>query len=404
MRGVVATAQIFSEAGKPATGLDLIVEVFILDNNTWTAAGKGRTDTKGSVGINVDARKIETNAVPARRLVEDGAPEPRVLSMSGLVKYDKRRDTLRVDFGQIDRLEETAFKLPTSTSGFTQIKHTVAGVALQEGRNEAALNRNLREVSGARDSLATVTRAREDVIVADVSRGGVIADSSRTLDGTLAVASTKEIDTLKSINHEQNQRIIVKDQELATSRAEILQKTTQIQTIQTALTAAQKSASEEKARADALAKAAGIKADVGGIVAGLGTRLSIANETLKAQAHPFRVGTIKLDLRGRPSADGSEIELGGDAEKSGSGVSTELHVDQSRTADDVVTVPDVLGLTESAARRVIRSVGLRLAPARQTLKAGTGTPGQSISQHPKAGETTRHGSEVLVVFGAAPTE
>ena len=85
-------------------------------------------------------------------------------------------------------------------------------------------------------------------------------------------------------------------------------------------------------------------------------------------------------------------------------MSTELHVDQSTQADDVVKVPDVLGLTENAARRVIRSVGLRLAPARQTLKAGTGTPGQSISQHPVAGEMARHGSEVLVVFGAAAAE
>ena len=402
MRAGIATAEIFSDEGKPSTSFRVSIEGFLLEENRWKSFGSARTNTKGAVAIKINTRGIESNAAPAFRLVESGNPRPRVLATGGAVRYDKVRDTIHVDFGKIDRLEDTAFKLPTSSAatGFENITQTVAGVSLQAGRNEAALNRNLREIAGAREGLATATRAREDLVITDIARERAIA----TVEGVTAIASVKEIDTLKSITHEQNQRIILKDQELATSRAEILQKTTLLQTTQKALEAARKAAEEAQAKAQELEKAAGVKADVGGIVAGLGTKLSIANETLKSQAHPFRVGTIRLDLRGRPSADGSEIELGGDAEKSGSGVSTELHVDQSTQADDVVKVPDVLGLTENAARRVIRSVGLRLAPARQTLKAGTGTPGQSISQHPVAGEMARHGSEVLVVFGAAAAE
>ncbi|MEL7468609.1 MAG: PASTA domain-containing protein [Pseudomonadota bacterium] len=418
MRGIIANAQIFADEGKPAQGLGVSVEVFLLEAQGWEQVDETKTDQEGRASFKIDGGLFDNaRSAPTLRLTEQGDPQPRVLSMGGAMRFDGRRQILEVDFGRIDRLEETAFALPRASARLNSIPHVVAGVALQEGRSEVALNRNLRLIPGANDSIATTTRTGNDVIIGDIRRGTIVtntddriisADASDRLtagaDNIVAVASTKQIDALRAITLEQNQRIVLKDQELATSKAQLLTTSTRLTAAEASLVAEKKRADDAAAKVAELEKAAGIDADVADVVTGLGTKLSIANTTLSTQAHPFRIGTVRVDLKGTPSADGGRIVLGGAAETTGSGLSTELHVDRPTTATDDVTVPDVTGLTESAARRVVRSVGLRLAPAYQVVKPGQGTPGQSISQVPAAQATAKHGAEVLVVFGTAPAE
>ncbi|NLE97823.1 MAG: PASTA domain-containing protein [Propionibacterium sp.] len=132
------------------------------------------------------------------------------------------------------------------------------------------------------------------------------------------------------------------------------------------------------------------------VIAGLGTQLSATNEQLATQPTPFRLANVRLDLRGRLGGDGQTIVL--DGKPDGSGITADLITEPTESAVPQQPVPGVVGLTESAAARVLRSVGLRMESATQQLAAGQGVPGQAVAQHPAAGTQVEYGSSVLVVF------
>jgi hypothetical protein len=118
---------------------------------------------------------------------------------------------------------------------------------------------------------------------------------------------------------------------------------------------------------------------------------------LAEQRIPFRLSDVKVNLRGRLSNGGDMISLGETAD--GGGISASLITDAPAPNVPTREVPSVLGLTESAAGRVLRSVGFRMNAATQLLAKGAGVPGQAVAQHPAAGQPTEFGASVLVVFG-----
>jgi hypothetical protein len=64
-------------------------------------------------------------------------------------------------------------------------------------------------------------------------------------------------------------------------------------------------------------------------------------------------------------------------------------------------VPDVLGLTESAARRALAVAGLSMSAAtRPGGASGRFSVGQAIQQAPAAGQPAAPGETVIVVFAA----
>ncbi|MEM9371051.1 MAG: PASTA domain-containing protein [Pseudomonadota bacterium] len=413
MRRVIVSARIFSDEGKPASGHIVMVDAFSIEAQRFRVFSEGKADQNGFVQMSFDGSKIEGSMAPALRLIEAGSPTTRVLSGGGFMRHDRRSDTLFVDFGEIERLEETAFRRSAAGGGFTSQIYQVAGVIKRPEGSQLALERNLAAQPELRASLASSSRPAGTFVVVNNSdetaaRGDddVIAAAARLTTPT--VVASREVDTLKAINLEKDATISNRDRELILKNAEISTKTTEINTLSTRLTSTESELAKEKDRADkAAARVAelegkqGVEADVQSVVTGLGTKLSAANADLKVQALPFRIGMVKVDLRGKLTPDGGKIVLGGEDAQVGSGVSTELHVDKGAGAADQTTVPSVIGLTESAARRVLRSVGLRIKSARQTLAPEAGTPGQAITQHPIAGASTEHGTEILVVFGVA---
>ena len=69
-----------------------------------------------------------------------------------------------------------------------------------------------------------------------------------------------------------------------------------------------------------------------------------------------------------------------------------------------VDVPDVTGLTETAVRRLLQAVGLRLEMVHKSIEPTTNIPiGLSIQQSPVAGTKLARTETVLVVFAIAKT-
>jgi len=151
------------------------------------------------------------------------------------------------------------------------------------------------------------------------------------------------------------------------------------------------------------------KTPIQNIAANIGNEMSEANNKLSNEKRPYRFGRIELDLRGTLSTDGQSMTLasmvdlkdvGGGAALPGMKVEILPNNFATQESDDV-TVPDVLGLTETAVRRLLQAVGLQLEMVNKTVEASENIPfGQSIQQSPKAGGLIARGESILVVFAS----
>lgn len=135
--------------------------------------------------------------------------------------------------------------------------------------------------------------------------------------------------------------------------------------------------------------------------AGLGKELGSAQEILAKQS--FSIDRFEVSARGLLHDGGRSIELPDKESKVEAGRLTDVIIGFRPVAqpdpDLDIAVPDVRQLTESAARRVLASVGLRLEPGygpRSLLPDSA--PGQAMVQTPRAGEKAARGARVLVVF------
>lgn len=374
MASLIIFARLFSAEDEPVEGLVVNVQLFNLSTGRWRALTEAQTDARGLLKAEVDLRQIGVDKIgPALRLVEEGQA-PRVLSSGPMLSVQGRARDILADFGEIERLDDNSFPRIDAQG---ENRDTVAGLARKKGVPQGPIinridrNPDLGRVVARGDTgtLATATLSRAD------------------LDPKV----TAEIETMHAINLDNTAKLTEKDRIIATRDHELTLKTTELQTALGRATAA------ESKLAEVQTASRGEPADINSVFTNIGTKISSAHTTLKAQDNPYRIGTVKVDLKGALAEDG-KIFLGGDT-SDGSGVSVEMTPESERKTGDVqVKVPDVTGLTQSAARRILRSVGLRLIAASQTVAAGKAPNGQSLRQTPQAGRTAPHGSDVLVAF------
>jgi hypothetical protein len=374
-------ARLFSGEEEPLAGQLVNIEIFDLAARRWRAVAEAQSDRDGMLKAEIDLRQLQPGALgPALRLVEDDG-EGRVLASGPMLSLRGRAGALLADFGEIEVLGDAAFPRLDSEGGEG---HAIAGVARKKGLPQGAIIRN-------------VERNPElGVIVAgEASRPGGGETLIRT---NLDPRVSAELETLHAINLDNSAKLSERDRLIATKDHELALKTTELENALARAGAAEgKLAEAEDRLAEAQTASRGEPAPIDAVVTNIGTRIGAASTTLRTSDNPFRIGTIRLDLKGSLAEDG-RIYLGGD-KLDGSGFSIEMTPDDGAGRGDVpVAVPDVTGLTESAARRVLRSVGLRLSAATQPMARGAATHGQSLRQTPAAGRSVPHGSDVIVVF------
>lgn len=379
MGKVVATVQLFTDEGKPASGHTLKLEAFNLEKNAWLAVASGKTDAKGN--IQLTAGVVSGALAPALRLVEEGNPAPRVLSHGGLQTYNKRSQLLFLDFGKVERLEETAHALQYTQSRFSRSKETVAGAATVPTQTSML---TLNRVAIANPQLFTGVNVAAEVEPKITATPVIQAE----------LLKNKEIQVLKARELELNADLMDKTRQntLYAERIETADK--QIAVLEQDLSSIRVEKQALSRELELIKTKQKQPAELEGMLLGLGARLDASAKQMKQEQLPYRIGNIKVDLHGALTPDGQSFVFG-----EGGGISTELINDEAAAAEAQVPVPAIEGLTESAARRVLRSVGLRMSIAHQQLKPGQGVPGQAIGQHPASGGELPHGSEVMVVFG-----
>ncbi|WP_108263504.1 SRPBCC family protein [Mangrovicoccus ximenensis] len=135
MGRATVTARFFDEDDKPVSGLKVMLQIFLGSRSAWMTLATGATDGAGQLRLVFDNALINPDqAIPAMRLVESGAPAPRMLGapygmrtlLSGRVRV------LEADFGEIEVLGEEAYPrraaAPTVVRRHVTLAHPPAAV------------------------------------------------------------------------------------------------------------------------------------------------------------------------------------------------------------------------------------------------------------------------------------
>ena len=352
MKRLVLTGVITDADGKPPVDRKIAVQSFL--DGTWRDSAWPDLDGQGGSTREVGGREpgVErTASAPALRLFDHS--RQAVIAGGPMLATDA--DTLVVDFGRT-RLVAEPFR--------------------RVGLNDATAQGEL--VDGVPDEVQGATGVSEEA-QAEISRlRGELAAKQETVAGL-------------------TRRLDYRSDQLRLQKVKLSQARTDLNHTINDLTTARNELSDKIAEANRLSEVVGTPVKVADVITGLGTQLSQTNEVLAKQPTPFRLSEVHLDLRGRLGQGGDTIVMDGTPD--GSGVSATLATEAPAGSVPRQGVPSVLGLTESAAARVLRSVGFRMDAATQNLPTGAGVPGQAISQHPAAGTQAEFGTSVLVIFG-----
>ncbi|PTV95456.1 PASTA domain-containing protein [Rhodobacter aestuarii] len=347
MRAIKVSVLLADGAGKPRADVSLTLEMAELSDQLWKPIRRSKTNARGQFSLAIKPETLGNPQQPPLLRLCDA--QKRVLAQGGQLSYDARSQTLEIDFGQLEYLEKAAFP-----------------IMLMRGTEAAA-------------PLAAVPLRREGGI-ADLLSGNAAVEASATraqlndLRGKLSISESARNDLQRS--------------------TKVLE--AQITTLTQERDAARAAAEASRAATpQVLPRKVGTPAKVDDVFKQFNSSMVEADKSL--QGSRFRIGKVKLDLRGSLLADG-KIELGGEHQIDPGGLSVELNTDETTPDAAQPRVPDLSGLTRGAALRVLQALGLRL---RASTHAGSGgTPGQMVMQTPAAGEQVILGSEVLVVFAA----
>ncbi len=398
MRTLNAIARVLTDQGKSAVGARFTLQIYRLKNAKWLNLATKATDAKGIWRASVSLQLADSLQAPALRLIEGGNPTTRVLAQQVRFTYSASKQVLGADFGVIERLGNTAYQLKASSSSF-RAGHTVAGQPKRADVSAAVLIRNMTVISG--NAIPTT----------GTSSPGAVAAASTVAQphGVLADNFDAEMIRFKARETELQLAIFQKDRQLAARKVEFTSATKRITELQKDLSLSKVSETRLKNENQQFVNEAGRKVAIQDIAANIGTEIDAANKKLRRENRPYRFGRIEIDLKGTVSPDGQKMALANrvDLEKLQSGVSLPgvlMEILPTRTPSvesTSVKVPDVTGLTETAVRRLLQAVGLRLDPVSKSVGDNSRIPiGQSMQQTPEKGSELPRNNTVLVVFAA----
>jgi hypothetical protein len=406
MQQITATARLIGADDEPVAGLALQLEIHALASG-WTVLAEAKTGQDGAFRA---AGRVEAPAqgaahvyAPSLRLIEKSDdPTPRVLATGGALSYGgPRRPALLVDFGEIERLEENRFVLRSTQGQPMERVHAVAGLPRRPEINVAMLTRTM-----ARRSLLNADTARNLGAAAGATTTTQPREAAVSLDRFNAelLSFTARETTLRS-------ELSARDLKLAesTTRIAALERSVAETAARVAAAEREKEQAEEAAQLlrDAVSRETPIKA----LAASIGKEAAAANTAMEAEAAGFRIAKMQVSLHGSVAPDGDRIALANiaDVVKGASpgrvyqGFVFDFVPDRRPTPrpQTGTPVPDVLGLTESAARRALAAAGLGLSAAtRPGGASGRFSVGQAVQQAPTAGQQVPPGETVIVVFAA----
>jgi hypothetical protein len=427
MNRIDALARILTAEGQPAAGQVVRLEAFELAGG-WKAIGEGKADADGQVRISAEPTGQGHVYAPALRLVEPGDPAARILAEGGAVTFQTVRgrvivaqprptpapsiQVLTVDFGEVERLEETAHAR-RAADGNAAVGLTIAG---QPRRGEVTGAMMVRAIGAVNpQALGGVTDRARAVALGEAARKRLLGDAAAATPAARVeapvVTERFNAELLQFMGRETALRADLRAKVLEAEEAQVkvvgLERNIAEIAARLAATERERAAAAEEAAT--LRAAAAQEAPVQAIAASIGTEAEAANQALAGSGANWRIGRLQVTLRGTLSGAGTRITLPDAATVRRPGavgalqdVTFDLLPERRPTAPAAGTkVPDVRGMTESAARRALAGAGFALSAATRPGWTGEGfSIGQAIQQAPAAGAEAQPGESVVVVFAA----
>ncbi|MEE4301014.1 MAG: PASTA domain-containing protein [Pseudomonadales bacterium] len=410
MNSIEVVARIVDAEGKAADRLSVTLEVFRLGRG-WMPLAQGLTNARGALALKASLQEQGQAFAPALRLVEAGEPAPRVLVEGGFLNYvvvRGRGGRLTVDFGEIERLEETAHARRDRAGRAQAGRHTVAGVPRRGEITQAVM---IRALATNNERLVGEVAEREAVLVRSPAARATlelerVGTPPPAVESVRAERLAPEIAALRTSEATLRAQLEARNVEMESvaARARVLE--SRAAKAEERAELAEREKLRVETESEALRTAAARQRPIGEVAAKIGAEAASANLELARSGGGYRVGKLNVTLRGTLVEDG-KIALASAAETGKDpGRFQDLVFDLTpespvaRPAGELA-VPDVLGLTESAARRALAAAGLTISVA--TRPGGAGgrfAVGQAIQQSPAPGAGATSGDAVIVVFAA----
>lgn len=391
MKTLKATATLVDGEGKPRPGVALALEVFRLAGG-WTRLAEAAVGAAGAAALVGKLAVAERGAAPAARLVAIDGDTATPLAEGGTASYDAEAGQLTIDFGEV--AVPAARDMPAI--GLAPLRDTIGRID-----KPILVERPL----DLRQDLDRLRRERDEKDVALVQRDSELRRVRADLDlersrreAAERLAQTGETEAIRVVRIERD-RLHVEKEELGRrfqERESALEQATKRQE------QLERLAADKVKETEALLAEKRLVVPIGDIAANLGKQVNAARATLADAPGVMKIAAVRFRVRGKLGEKGEGMLLPGlDAVGAGDGLDEmDFDLDAGDSpADPQVTVPDVTRLTESAARQVLASLGLRIDAA--TMPAASGFAiGQAMRQAPAAGQATGRGATVIVVFAA----
>ena len=416
MKTVEAFVELVDDTGAPRAGVTVALEHFPLAKGAWVELARAGSNAEGKAKLRAALVASDTASAPGFRLVRADSVPPAVLSEGGRTVYAPATGVLSVEFGSVETVETELAAPPPLAPRFKVAEQAIggmarAGVTDRIGRIKAAARpgrplvflgtpraRGEADVLRAENSAATIELAKRD---SDLS----VERARRLSERFRADTAEKLIQESASPNPQ------IKDLQLQFTRFSQIN-----DEITGKLEVAERDRSVAFAERDAAAKQAEAMTERAAVfeaekqqvvpIATLAGNMRMQIETARAAtgaAGLMKIGAVRIKVRGKLGDGGTGITLpGNDVVQEGAGGTLDevsFDIDPAvEPASTETTVPDVLSLTETAARQVLASLGFRIDVVSGGPATGGFRTGQAVRQAPAAGQSAGRGSTILVVF------
>lgn len=415
MKTVEAFVELVDVSGAPQRDVTVAIEHFALGKGSWVELTRATSNAEGKAKLRAAFVASDTASAPGFRLVRADTTPVAVLSEGGRTVYAAGTGVLSIEFGSVETIDTELSAPPPLAPRFRGAEQAIGGVA-RAGVTDRVGRINLGgAVFRAPISVGTPrARVEADQLRAENSAATIEAakrNSDLAVERSRVLSERLRADTAERLVQEAaSPTPQIKELQLQFTRFSQLN-----EEITGKLQAAERERSVAVAERDAAARQAEamtLRAQVFEAekqqvvpIATLAENVRAQIETARAAtgATGLKIGAVRIRVRGKLGEGGAGITLPGNdvVQENAGGTLDEVSFDIDPAAEAASTqtqVPDVIGLTETAARQVLASLGFRIDVVSGGPAAGPIRTGQAMRQAPGAGQQTGRGSTVLVVF------
>lgn len=447
-KGIQFKGRLLKTKNIPVAYTTLAIELFDVNTNQWQVLAEVATNPKGVLDflytIPTRIAKTDTqNRILKQTIASGGVPSFRwiyqnpktqqkeLIGQSVTIRTEDKKALLIVDFNTLwisDTIQKSSNDITVIATALEPIEATISKeenreltlhpidvVAVDRANDMEECQRRVEELNQQIESLSAHTKRLEDLIK---NKDAEIQNLKKELEAVnnqnsnedleqIIEAQRREIEQLKEDNERQavhirdlqkqleNQEHVIsnKEEEITSLTTQLSRKDVEIQNLNERIQELEnQNPDTHPNKLDAQQVYSSIVHDINRAdEAMLNSKFKLANISmnLKATVEKGEEGTLfgLIDYESSKNINGAAI----------SDISIKV-IPNDTVTSNTLTVPNIIGLTESAVRNVLQQYDLKLDVIYQPTNVANYIKGQAFKQYPEAGSDLIPGQEVTVIF------